>query len=63
MKKIPLILLFFALAFGLKARETSWTLASPDGRLVAHIAADDLGLGLTYDVKYNGEQHFLVGSG
>ena len=59
MKKLTLILIFFALAFGLQAKETSWTLASPDGRLVAHIAADDLGLGLTYDVKYNGEQLML----
>ena len=49
------------LALGLTAgaQKKTYTLASPDGRLVTHIAADDLGLGLTYDVEYNGEHMML----
>ena len=51
MKPIKPILLSFLLllTLTLSAKEKTYTLASPDGRLVAHIAADDLGLGLTYD--------------
>ena len=36
------------------AREQSFTLASPDGRLVTHIAANDLAI--KYDIVYRGEQ-------
>ena len=59
MKRITLLLMVLTLGLSVGAKEKEWILASPDGRLVAHIAADKLGLGLTYDVEYNGEQLML----
>ena len=59
MKRITLLLMVLTLGLSVGAKEKEWILASPDGRLVAHIAADELGLGLTYDVEYNGEQLML----
>ncbi len=59
MKKILILLVVLVLGLQAGAKEKEWTLASPDGRLVTHIAADDLGLGLTYDLEYNGEQMML----
>ena len=56
MKRITLLLMVLTLGLSVGAKEKEWILASPDGRLVAHIAADELGLGLTYDVEYNGDQ-------
>ena len=59
MKKILILLMVVGLGLQVGAKEKEWTLASPDGRLVTHIAADDLGVGLTYDLEYNGEQLML----
>jgi len=39
-----MLIIVLALDLQAGAKEKEWTLASPDGRLVAHIAADDLGL-------------------
>ena len=58
MKKILLIQMLLVLAFGAIAKEDSYTLKSPDGRLVTHIVANGLG-GLTYDLEYDGEQLML----
>ena len=52
MRKTILFLAILVFAFSLEAKETSWTLASPDGRLVTHITAD--GSGFKYDVVFDG---------
>lgn len=50
----PILLSFlFLLTLTLSAKEKTYTLASPDGRLVAHIAAGDGKI--AYDVVFNGE--------
>ena len=59
MKRITLLLMVLTLGLSVGAKEKEWILASPDGRLVAQIAADEVGLGLTYTVDYNGEQLML----
>ena len=58
MKKILLIQMLLVLAFGAIAKEDSYTLKSPDGRLVTHIVANGIN-GLTYDLEYDGEQLML----
>ncbi len=50
MKRLYSILLLLALALTAAAREQSYTLASPDGRLVAHVATDDVSV--NYYVYY-----------
>ena len=48
--------MIIVLVLGLQAwaKEREWTLASPDGRLVTHIAAQDGGI--TYDLEHKGEK-------
>ena len=52
MRKTIFLLAILASAFRMEATESSWTLASPDGRLVTHITAD--GSGFRYDVVFDG---------
>ena len=53
MKKILILLMVVGLGLQVGAQEKEWTLASPDGRLVTHIAAGDGKI--AYDVVFNGE--------
>lgn len=53
MKHLSVLLTFLMLTLTLSAKEKTYTLASPDGRLVAHIAAGDGKI--AYDVVFNGE--------
>ena len=53
MKKILILLMVVGLGLQVGAKEKEWTLASPDGRLVTHIAAGDGKI--AYDVVFNGE--------
>ena len=52
MRKFFLLLMLSALAYQVSAKNYSYTLASPDGRIVTHIFAN--GETITYDVVYNG---------
>ena len=53
MKKILILLMVVGLGLQVGAKEKEWTLASPDGRLVTHIAAGDGKI--AYDVVFDGE--------
>lgn len=53
MRKTLLILIVLVLGLTAGAKEREWTLASPDGRLVSNIVANNGGI--TYDLEYNGE--------
>ncbi|MBP5541245.1 MAG: glycoside hydrolase family 97 protein [Bacteroidales bacterium] len=53
MRKLVLLLVLLVLTAPAGAKEKVYTLASPDGRLVAHIVAEDGKM--AYDVVFNGE--------
>lgn len=54
MKRLLVILTFLMLTLSLSAKQKTYTLASPDGRLVAHIESDGLSSG--YYVYYDSVQ-------
>lgn len=54
MKRLLVILTFLMLTLSLSAKQKTYTLASPDGRLVAHIEADGVSVG--YYVYYDSVQ-------
>ncbi|MCR4829579.1 MAG: glycoside hydrolase family 97 protein [Bacteroidales bacterium] len=51
MKKVVILLMVLVLGLQAGAKEKEWTLASPDGRLVAKFISDGVGIG--YCVYYN----------
>ncbi|MBR3784725.1 MAG: hypothetical protein IKJ78_09750, partial [Bacteroidales bacterium] len=53
MKHLSVLLTFLMLTLTLSAKEKTYTLASPDGRLVTHITAD--WEGMSYDLVYDGK--------
>ena len=51
MKRTIILMTALLLTVQLLAKERQWTLASPDGRLVAYISSDDVSIG--YRIDYN----------